>query len=676
MASNAAVFLFSFSSILFGIAAFTSVEGNSFEFAVTLLAMAGLAWAFGSVMGYLVPAVRQLATKSAFLIRGAATIGFTISVAVWPWASGCEGILIAIAFFCAGVFVPSVIGLNAEVPGEMRDTYAASLLGSALGAIVSSALLSCVGVGALFPIAAAAALLAPVTQPRLFFSKDNKSRRWMVAPAAVVALALVFIAPTMQSQNAAMEGVPSAFASETVFQFRPERKFDVYVIGAGAARHSASLKPETLKSSVRSLTVTEQNPAAQLSMVEGVDLKTISGNGRRKLAGETKRFDLIQVVAPRESLEKSEPRFDSRAEGGLTVEAARLYFDRLKDDGFLQVVGRMSSESAQATLSTIAEAWKKSARADVDLHAVAVTSEGGKTLETVIVRMKPFTREERDRLSERLNQQWKEAKSSGTMVTTLVSDSSGAVLTDNRPFAGTVAAPSTLSRTVMWLAVVAVLGLIVWVAMQERRKGIASRWQTASVATYFGGLGMSFAFFQVFFVLRAIRGWGIPSIAVGLVMAAVFISLAAGATLLAGHPRRRYGVRIQPLANFVFAAIFTYLGAALIEPLVATGSEWISAFVGMSVLIPFGLLGGSFMPNALEEASEKLAPKVLSLLWALYAAGTAVGIYLATLVGVENGLDVVFLAGLFCFAWVAIFSGLVRPWNVRKTPAVGENTNP
>jgi hypothetical protein len=140
--------------------------------------------------------------------------------------------------------------------------------------------------------------------------------------------------------------------------------------------------------------------------------------------------------------------------------------------------------------------------------------------------------------------------------------------------------------------------------------------------------------------------------------------------LFPGHARRRFGVRIQPLANFVFAALFTYLGAALFEPLVASSSEWVSAFVGMSVLIPFGLLGGSFLPNALEEASEKLAPRVLSLLWAIHVAGAALGVYMALLVSLESGLDVVFLAGLFCFAWVAIFSGLILPWNVRKTTAV------
>jgi hypothetical protein len=86
----------------------------------------------------------------------------------------------------------------------------------------------------------------------------------------------------------------------------------------------------------------------------------------------------------------------------------------------------------------------------------------------------------------------------------------------------------------------------------------------------------------------------------------------------------------------------------------------------MSVLIPFGLFGGSFLPNALEEASEKLPPRAIFLLLALFAIGSGIGIAIATKLGIENGLDVVFLSGLFCFAWVAIVSGLVRPWVNRK----------
>lgn len=666
---NSAVLLFSMSSVMVAIASFKWAGERSFESAVTMLVVAGIAWSIGSVMGYLVPALRQLTTKPALMIRWT-TVGIAAIVSLaWPWISreSLDFVSIALIFFCAGVFVPSVIGLKFDEPDGMRNSYAQSLAGSAIGALAGVIIVQCFSAGALFTVAAAIVLASPAVEPRLFFGDSAGKKRFFPGVIAILVLALSILAPSNSviPDEAEMPSSASAFTgAEAVFEFRPDRKFDVFVLGGGAARYISVLQPSTLEKSVRSLTATEQKPETKFASVPGTEVAVHTGSGRRRLSAESRRFDLIQVLEPIEGNDKTETRFAARAESSLTVEALRLYFDRLKDDGFLQILGRQSGNSAKSTLATIAEAWKRSARRDVDVHAIAVTTDQGKTLETVIVRMSPFTREERDRLSEKLG-----IGKSNDRSAILVSDSSGAVLADNRPFGGSVIEPSALSWAVMWGSVLALIGLIVWVARQERRRGLASRWQSASVATYFSGLGMSFAFFHVFFVLRAMRGWGMPTMAIGLVLAVVFGSMSAGAVLFAGHPRRRHGVRIQPLANFVIALMFTYLGAALFEPLTASGSEWISAFVGMSVLIPFGLLGGAFLPNALEEASEKLAHRVLSLLWAIYAAGTALGIYIALLVSLGNGLDVVFLSGLFCFAWVAIFSGLVRPWNVRKSNA-------
>ncbi len=668
MASNVAVLLISLSTILFSIASFQAVESQSFESSILVIVIGGLVWAAGAASGYFVPAIRQSATKSGLMVRWIATGVFATAVGVWPWfgpdALGCVSGLVAM--FCSGILISSIVSIDYETPETMRDAYGKSLIGSALGAALSAALFAWKGPGAMCAFAAAAAFLAPLAQSSLYFSTTSDKRRWIVAPLALLMIGLSFAAPGDWSDKTSQTTYVEPFAVDAVFQLRTDRKLDVYMLGAGSLARIANEKPDKIANSIRSLSVVELHPEnTEVAVPSVVDFTLNSGSARRRLAAETRRFDLIQIQMPTDTEATSRERLGARSEGALTVEALRLYFDRLKDDGVLQILGRSTGAKAQSTLATIGEAWKKSARREVDLHAVAATSEGGKSLETVIVRMKPFLREERDKLGEIL----KIGKGESGVAWMLVSDAAGEVLTDDRPFVGSVAPASASSRAVMWIAILAVLGLIAGVAMQERRKGLASRWQTASMATYFGGLGMSFALFQVFFVLRAVRGWGMPTIASSLVLSAIFVSLAAGAILLPGHPRRRYGVRIQPLANFVFAVMFTYLGAALFEPLVATGSEWLSAFVGMSVLIPFGLFGGSFLPNALEESSAKLAPRVLFLLWSLFMAGTALGIYAGVAVGVESGLDVVFLAGLFCFAWVAIFSGLVRPWNVRKASA-------
>lgn len=666
---HVAVLLFSFSTILFSIASFQTVGSGLFENSILILVGAGLSWAAGSAVGYFVPAMRESNSKSAVCIRWVAVVAMALAILVTPWlGSGLLGGLAGfVAMFGSGLLLPTTIGLKSEELEVTHDAYAKALIGAALAAAVSAALASWHGEGPMFALAAAALFLAPVLEPSLFFSQENFKRRWVAVPLVVLAAAMMFFTPGEKEASVAgvtVITVETPFGAAAAYEFRDGRKLDVYVLGAGAIHHAAGLNRERIEKSVRSLTATELQVGSEAPHIDSAEISVVGGSARRRLAAESRRFDLIQILLPA-SVPKSGPSLGADAEGAVTVEALRLYFDRLKDEGILQILGRAESEQGQAVLATVAEAWKKSARRELDLHAVAVTSADGKTLETVFVRMKPFLREERDKLGEIL----KVGKPESGVNWMLVSDASGEVLTDDHPFVGLSKPVSSERHTLLGVAIFAVLGLIGWVAMQERRKGLASRWQTASVATYFAGLGLSFALFQTYFVLRAIRGWGMPGIAGPLVLAAIFVSMAAGATMFAGRPGRRSGVRIQTLANFVFAVIFTYLGAALFEPLVASGSEWLSAFVGMSVLIPFGLLGGAFLPNALEEAGEKLAPRVMSLLWALYVSGLALGIYGAVAIGLESGLDGVFLAGLFCFAWVAIFSGLVRPWNVRKSGA-------
>lgn len=675
MTSNVAVSLYAIATILFSFGSFLAILGadrgsESFESAVIAIVLGGLSWALGSVLGYFVPKIRSI-TPAATFARMGLTILFAAVAAAWPWVGpGALGLVsIVVAFISMGALMPALIILKAEEPEELRNAFAKALIGSALGAALSAAIWSAAGVGSLFLVASAAALLAPIFEGHLFFN-GSAARRWAFVPMVLGVLGLSFTAPSKwtRPEEAPATAVSLPFALEAVFQFRKDKKFDTFVLGQRAISRYAQLPVEALQSGMKSLTVVNSDfdDEDSASLPSDIELTSLGGSGRRRLAGESRRFDLIQILAPTSGLERSGTVMEESFETRLTVEAFRLYFDRLKDDGFLQIVGALQGPKGQATLATMAEAWKKSARPDIDLHAVAVSDETGTTIQSVILRMKPFTREERDRLGEIL----KVGSKTEPTAWMLVSDASGMVLSDDHPFIDPIFQMGSLessSKLIFWFAIVFVVGLIVWIAMQERRKGLASRWQTASVATYFAGLGLSFAFFQTYFVLRAAREWGMPVIAVALVLSALFVARAAGATLVAGHPRRRFGVRIQPLVTFVFGVLLTYLGTTLFEPLVATGSEWISAFVGMSLLIPFGLLGGAFLPNALEEASEKLAPRVLSLLWALYIAGTSLGIFGAMALGFESGLDVVFLAGLFCFAWIAIFSGLVRPWNVRKS---------
>lgn len=687
MVSNISVLLFSLCTFQVVFGAYRALQTNSFETGVVGIVTTCVIWALGAVCGRSWPGTNLLA------LRWIALSLMLASTIAWPWVGpGMFGwILLALAALVSGLVLPRHVMHSDSDPELMRDAYAKMLLGGGIGGLSGALIAVLFGTGGIFVFAAAALVLAPFLDPKSFFPLSAGSlprARYAALPISAVLLLLVGFAPSNWSVVQEIDPQESllaekSFGSELVLapagDVEPSRKFDIFISGVNVSDHLNSISQDVLTTRIRSITAVEESPKhfaamAEFSAPDGVEFQSFTGDGRRRLLAENRRYDVIQILTL-PSL--GSPAFEQSAfaspQGSLTIEAIRLYVDRLKEDGVIHVPRAIHGAWAQSALSTFAEAWKKMARPNVNLHVLAIgKTPSGKTgeplvVKTMILRLKPFMREERDLAGAN----FKVSDEPNGNAWILATDGSGTILTDDRPVIAGGWTRTTYSDFLILVALLSFAGIVFWIVSQERRKEVTSRWQTFSVATYFGGLGISFAFFQVFFVLRATRMWGVPEIAMALAMSVIFISLAAGATVFAGHLRRRFGVRIQPLANFVFAALFTYLASALFEPLVASSPVVIATFIGMSVLMPFGILGGAFFPNALEEASEKLPPRAITLLWAMYALGTGIGVYAGTYVSIVYGLDVAFLAGLFCFAWVAIASGLIRPWTVRQTGKAG-----
>lgn len=688
MVSNISVLLFSLSTFQIAFAAFRALQAGSFENGVVGLVAACVLWAIGAIGSRFWPASKHLQ------LRWLSLVLIILASVSWPWIG--PGVLgsavLGIAALFSGLLLPVHIKFSVSEPEAMRDAYAKMLIGGSVGGLSAALIEALFGTGGVFVFSGAALVLAPFLDPRTFIPEGSEKLsklRYAVLPLSAALLLCAGFAPTKWSEESlaanadASSTAAASFGNELIFPAADAgtagRKADLFVAGFDVATHLKAISQEALALNVRSITAIEESPdhfaaIADFAIPEGVEFQYITGDARRNLRAENRRYDVIQILTPPNmGLTASSQSVLASPQGSLTLEAIRLYVDRLKEDGIIHFPRTLNGAWAQSALSTLAEAWKKMAKANVNLHVLAVgkspqtSGESSLHVKAMILRMKPFLREERDSVGVKFNV----SEDPNGNAWLLATDGSGTILTDDRPTIAGGWERTTFSDGLILIALLGFTGIVFWIVSQERRKEITSRWQTFSVATYFGGLGISFAFFQVFFVLRAMRLWGLPEIAMPLAMSAIFISLAAGATVFAGHPKRRYGVRIQPLANFVFAVLFTYLASALFEPLVASSPVVIATFIGMSVLMPFGILGGSFFPNALEEASEKLPPRAITLLWAMYALGTGIGIYAGTYVSVAYGLDVAFLSGLFCFAWVAIASGLIRPWTVRKTAKSG-----
>lgn len=682
MVNNISVLLFSLATFQIGFGVFRSLESAAFEQGVFGLVLGCLCWAVGAV------ASRPLTGPKPYRMRWMAYLTMLLATAAWPWVGiGTFGwILLGLAAFMSGVFIPMHVRY-VEQSEALRHAYGRMLVGGALGSFSGALIDSMFGIGGVFAFASAAISLAPFLEPSLFFGErlaKFEKARFVSLPLAAALLVMVGLAPDPKAshESEVASALPTSFGNDLALGpvGGEARKLDILIAGSNVEEHLRLISEDVLKAHVSSVTLFEEDPLAAKSIAalqvpEGIELKAMSGDVRRFLRSENRRFDVIQILTLKglgESIGSSSVVTPERAR--VTVESVRLFLERLKEDGVLHFPRTVHGEWAHSVMATLAEAWKKLARPNVNLHilGIADSGDGPMSLRTAMIRLKPFMKEDRDAAEKAMGivPTDNESSAAGQYRWVLATDGSGLILTDDRPILGQAWTSGPFPSVLLALTAILFCGIVYWIVSQERRKEITSRWQTFSVATYFGGLGISFAFFEVFFVMRAMRVWGVPDIAFALAMGAILGSLALGATVFASHPKRRYGVRIQPLANFVFAVLFTYLALALFEPLMNSSPVWVACFIGMSVLIPFGVLGGSFFPNALEEASEKLPPRAVSLLWALFAIGSGIGICGGAYVSLSYGLDLAYLAGLFCFAWVAISSGLIRPWNVRKPAKV------
>lgn len=668
MKSHLGVGFIALSTAFFAIALYSVAESVSSDRAFVVAMTIALAWAIGAVMAAVVGKERRHSGR--LQVGGAIVLTLaqmTLAV-VSPIGLVAIGLAASIGI-CAGFLLVTMVCSHLELRRDaesMREAFVVFLAGKGAGFLIGAIMVAIVDVAhrtSLFAMSAALVLI-PLAAGRFSEAAEARSRavRGIAGGLVIVALLLLVSPMTTELPPAAVKGEPPVVdLVRTPYLVRQGRGLHVFLVGMVSA-DTVKSHLESGARGVMAVVSGEHLPSGYFDFkaADGVELSVSSGSGRRRIESEARRFDLIQVFLEGESMPGKSME---QTQGLLTVEAFRLYLDHLKQDGMLQLVPPeegLSGKRAHAVLATLAEAWKRSGRKDVDLHSLVVGQLETNAVDVLVVTLKDIVKDERDRLGELFS------VGQNDRGWVLPSDSSGPVITDDKPFLK-VTAPGGFEGWLLGaVSAIVLITLIAWITAKERRKGVASQWQTFSIAIFFGGLGLAFALFSTFFEMRAVRDWGRPELASALVAAALSVFSALGAQLFAGHPKRRFGVRIQPLANFVFAALFAYLAGAVAEPLVATAGEIFSILIGASVLIPYGLLGGPFFPNAMEEAAEKLHPKSMYLLWASFAAGASLGLYVGTSLSISAGFSAVFLAGVFVFAWVAIIGGLVRPFSLRK----------
>jgi hypothetical protein len=283
VSSNIAILLFSLTTFQFSFALYRAMEdipsGSSFERAVLSLILAAVAWAFGAVVAYLIPAARELHTNRGRRVRWVAVLSLALSSCAWPWVQGmeAEAALAFVAFFSSGVLIPSILALGAGSASETRAAYVQLLIGAAMGTALGAALYGVRGTGILFVAASVATLLAPIWEPGLFYASRETMKRWFMVLPLFGMLALLVGTPATKrvesgdaSRSTPADHLASAGAPYLLKASKDElRKMDVFVIGARTPAQVKEVVATGAEAGARSITVA----ADALSPVDIAELK-------------------------------------------------------------------------------------------------------------------------------------------------------------------------------------------------------------------------------------------------------------------------------------------------------------------------------------------------------------------------------------------------------------------
>jgi hypothetical protein len=171
--------------------------------------------------------------------------------------------------------------------------------------------------------------------------------------------------------------------------------------------------------------------------------------------------------------------------------------------------------------------------------------------------------------------------------------------------------------------------------------GAAAR---ARVFAYFLLLGLAFLWVELPLAQRAILFLGHPTLALGVVLAAVLLFSGVGSALSA-----RWPLRVMLLA---LAAIIPLYPLVILPALFAVGIGWPLALRALAVGIvvaPLGVLMGVPFAGGLARLRER-APALVAWAWAINGCASVISSVLAVMLALTFSLGTVLLLGALAYA--------------------------
>jgi hypothetical protein len=439
-------------------------------------------------------------------------------------------------------------------------------------------------------------------------------------------------------------------------------------------------------------------------------MRLVHAEGRSFLAATEERFDLIQMALVDTWASTSAGAMTLTENGLYTVDAWRLFLNRLEPGGLLAVSRWYSpaDPGETARLLSLATATLLSRGAALPREHLALATAG--RLSTLLVGRDPLASADLARLRAVGRDAGFEflvlpdARPAHPRLAGIVEARSAAELaaatrdaflalappTDDEPFffnmlrpaawwhggfsraraggviEGNLRATDSLLAILVAVALLVVAALVVPLVARGRGHGLA-RTDFAAAAAYFSLIGLGFMMVEIGLMQRfsVLLGHPVYSLAVTLMTLIVSTGLGSLASdALAAKPARsRALLAVLPWAlGLALAALPFAISATL--PGAAGAGLAVKALLIAGLTVPLGLLLGLCFPTGMRLLGAR-SPAAMSWMWGLNGAFGVLGSAAAVLVSMSFGISRCFLLAALCYL------ALIVPIAVLREPARG-----
>ena len=461
---------------------------------------------------------------------------------------------------------------------------------------------------------------------------------------------------------------------------QPER---VFVIGPGGGLdvwfglQSEAAEIVAVEVNRASVEMVEAMAAYNGNLYDRPGVRLVVDEGRSVLRREGRRYDLIflsQVV----TLAAERSGYALVENSTFTVEAFADYLDHLRPGG--QIALKLYDEpTLSRALATALAAWRARGLTDAEAlaHVIVLLDPNAETpIPLLIVRNEPFTREEAFSLGavarnvgftilflpELVARPPLDAVASGQMTfAEVVADADADIspTSDDRPFFYQFerGIPRSL-RPLLWgLSAVLLAGALLLFWRQRTIRPAVVRW----APLYFAALGLGFIAVEIALIQQTRLFLGHPTLAVTVVLAALFVGGGIGSGLAGRRPAPSTpAFSLWPTAAVALLSLLWILFWPLLNQTFLAAGQTLRVAVVVAGIFPLSFFMGIPFPLALR-ALGLAGREHVALAWAVNGVLTVAGSALAVTVALLAGFTAVLLLGAAAYTIATLLAFALQP---------------